>query len=89
MTDEAVIFDPDCTTCGGTLHPCECHLMLSDTGYDDMHPPHGRPFFEIKGLCDRCHEHDWGEPQGSLQIRWCSICRVGREAKYFEEEARS
>lgn len=84
MTD-TVTFDPDCTTCGGTLHPCECHIF-GGGDYDGLHPPHGKPFWEWRGLCPDCHEHDWGEPQGSSQIRWCSICRVGREAKGFDDE---
>ncbi len=78
-----VTFDPDCKHCGGTLRICECHLFTDDVvdgPFDDYHPPHGRPFWEWKGMCKSCHEHEWAETSGIPPLRRCTICNVYRDA---------
>lgn len=77
-------FDPNCQTCGGTLHPCECHLLV-DSEFTDLHPPHGKPWFEWKGICPRCHEHQWTyKPTSIPKMKFCEICKFHR---IVEEDA--
>ena len=69
----------ECKYCEGTLRLCECRLLQGG----DLHAPHGSTWWEMKGRCYKCCDHEWGEARGSMAIRWCSVCGVGREAKNF------